>query len=382
MHKSIAKIFGYVPFASSAYRADIEGLRALAVIPVILYHARLFSPGGFVGVDVFFVISGYLITKIITSHLRCGHFTLAGFYQRRVRRIFPALFLMFAVSSAFAYLLLLPHELMQFGKSLIASAAFVSNVFFSSQSDYFDVASEQKPLLHVWSLAVEEQFYILWPLIVVALNKKAGEKGTLLFCVIVSFTSLLYGEYFVHQAPTAAFYLLPARAWELALGALLAMFINFGWFRQTPRYVADIASIVGIALICVAIFSYDEVMPFPGFAALVPCVGAALVIGAGESRTTLGGRLLSLPPFALIGRISYSLYLWHWPILVFSHIYLGRELRFDEKCWALSLTASRRICRGALSRSHFGKYPSRRATREHGLAEAPPLDLPSRAPVC
>lgn len=328
--------FPRVPYAPPAYRTDIEGLRALAVTTVILYHARLSNPGGFIGVDVFFVISGYLITKIIVSDIQSAHFTLPAFYQRRIRRIFPALFVMFAISSAFACLLLLPEELVNFGKSLMASAAFVSNVFFRSQIDYFDAASEQKPLLHVWSLAVEEQFYIFWPLILIVLNKKAGEQKKIWICAALFCVSLLYSEYLVRHKPHAAFYLLPARAWELALGALLAM--SFGRLRRAPRYAADLASLAGIFLICFAIFAFDTITPFPGLAALVPCAGAALVIGAGESGSTLGGRLLSLPPISFLGRISYSLYLWHWPILVFAQIYLARVLHLDEKAWALSLT--------------------------------------------
>jgi peptidoglycan/LPS O-acetylase OafA/YrhL len=338
MFKPEAMTFPHVPYAPSAYRTDIEGLRALAVTTVILYHARLFNPGGFIGVDVFFVISGYLITKIIETDIRHARFTLAAFYQRRIRRIFPALFVMFAISSTFAYVLLFPEELVNFGKSLMASAAFVSNIFFRSQIDYFDVASEQKPLLHVWSLAVEEQFYIFWPLILVALNKKVGEQSKILLCAILFCISLLYSEYLVRHTPSAAFYLLPARAWELALGAILAMSVKFSRLDRAPRYAADLASLAGIALICLAILAYDAITPFPGLAALLPCAGAALVIGAGESGTTLGGRLLSLPPIAFMGRISYSLYLWHWPILVFAQLYLARLLRFDEKCWALSLT--------------------------------------------
>jgi peptidoglycan/LPS O-acetylase OafA/YrhL len=325
--------------ASPAYRADIEGLRALAVVPVIFCHARLFCPGGFIGVDVFFVISGYLITKIILSDLCSGGFTLARFYERRVRRIFPALFLMLAVSSACAYLLLLPHEMIAFGKSLMAAAAFVSNVFFSGEIGYFDMAAEQKPLLHVWSLAVEEQFYIFWPLVLLVLHNKAGQKGAFFFCALLAGVSLLHSEYLVHEARSTAFYLMPSRAFELGIGALLSLGSDFAFFRQMPRRAADGASLAGIALIGAALFLFDDLTPFPGKAALLPCLGAALVIAAGARHATAGGWFLSLPPVTFIGRISYSLYLWHWPILVFTYLYYGRQLHFDEKCWALLLTA-------------------------------------------
>jgi peptidoglycan/LPS O-acetylase OafA/YrhL len=227
MFESNAVLRARTHYASPAYRADIEGLRALAVLPVILYHARLSCPGGYAGVDVFFVISGYLITKIILSDLCSGNFTLARFYERRVRRIFPALFLMLAIFSACAYLLLLPHEMIAFGKSIMASAAFVSNVFFSGEIGYFDTAAEQKPLLHVWSLAVEEQFYIFWPLILFALHNKAGRKGAFFFCALLAGVSLLHSEYLVHEARSAAFYLMPSRAFELGIGALIAMSASF-----------------------------------------------------------------------------------------------------------------------------------------------------------
>ena len=255
-----------------------------------------------------------------------------------IRRIFWPSSATFAISLAFAWLLLLPDELVSFGKSLMASAAFISNIFFRGQIGYFDGASEDKPLLHVWSLAVEEQFYIFWPLLLVAIYKMAGERRKIALCAILFGASLLYSEYLVRHTPHAAFYLLPSRAWELALGALLTISVKFGRLHLMPRRAADAASIAGIALICLTILTYDLITPFPGFSALLPCAGAALVIGAGESGTTLGGRLLSLPPIALIGRISYSLYLWHWPILVFAQIYLARVLHSGETYWALSLT--------------------------------------------
>jgi peptidoglycan/LPS O-acetylase OafA/YrhL len=332
-----AKIVTNVPYASSAYRHDIEGLRALAVTPVILYHAHMFCPGGFVGVDVFFVISGYLITKIIQREFEHGRFTLMSFYQRRIRRIFPALFVLFAISSAFACVLLLPDELRTYGRSLMASVAFASNIFFRSKIDYFDATSEDQPLLHIWSLAVEEQFYIFWPLILVAMNIYVTEKTKTLTLVTILVVSLVYGEFLVHYSPEAAFYMMPSRAWELLLGALMATSSVSNCLARMPRRAADLASIVGVLLISFAIVAYDSNTPFPGLAGLAPCVGAALVIAAGEFGPTLGGRLLSLSPFAFIGRISYSLYLWHWPILVFAHLYLGRDLHLDEKCWLIPL---------------------------------------------
>lgn len=335
MLESLSKSVTRAPVAATRYRYDIEGLRALAVIAVVTYHARLPNPGGFVGVDVFFVISGYLITKIIETELRRGRFGVMAFYQRRIRRIFPALLAMLAGCLALAWVVLLPEELVSFGKSLMASAAFVSNVLFRNQIGYFDAASEEKPLLHAWSLSVEEQFYIFWPIILVAATRMSGPRGRIVLCGMIFCLSLLFSDYRVHVAPAAAFYLLPARAWELALGALLALTIEFRARYRLPRPAADLASLVGIALITYAIFAFDSKMPFPGVAALVPCIGAGLVIAAGEGQPTLGGRLLSVPPLTFIGRISYSLYLWHWPILVFAAIYLERALRIDEACWAL-----------------------------------------------
>jgi peptidoglycan/LPS O-acetylase OafA/YrhL len=322
---------------ASSYRRDIEGLRALAVVPVILYHARLFCPGGFVGVDVFFVISGYLITKIIESSGK--RFTFMSFYDRRIRRIFPALFVMLAIVSAFAAILLGSGELIFYGKSLVASGAFASNIFFGHRIGYFDAASAEQPLLHIWSLAVEEQFYIVWPAVLVAINSRFTERTKTAVLAAMLVASLAYSQFLVQHSREAAFYLTPSRAWELLLGALLATPIASRWNERMPRNAADLASLIGVLLIGFAIIAYDEKTPFPGVAGLIPCFGAALVIWTGEFGPTAGGRFLSLSAIAFTGRISYSLYLWHWPILVFARLYLGRELHLDEAFWLIGLVA-------------------------------------------
>lgn len=321
--------------AASGYRRDIEGLRAFAVVPVILYHARLYCPGGFVGVDVFFVISGYLITKIIDGGGK--GFTFISFYDRRIRRIFPALFAMAAMTSVFAWLLLASSELITYGKSVIASGLFASNIFFARRTDYFDASSAGQPLLHIWSLAVEEQFYVLWPLILAAINSRFTERAKAAALAALLVASLAYSEILVHDSRVSAFYLTPSRAWELLLGAVLAMPLVTRWNERMPRRVADLASIVGVLLIGFAIISYDSKTPFPGIASLAPCIGAALVIAAGVAGPTAGGGLLALPAIAFVGRISYSLYLWHWPILVFARVYLGRDLHWEEACCLIGL---------------------------------------------
>ena len=313
-----------------SYRADVDGLRAMAVVPVILFHAGLGCPGGYVGVDVFFVISGYLITKIIERDLEQKRFSVMKFYQRRVRRIFPALFAMFLVCVGVGVYLLPPAELRDLGKTLIAAAGFCSNILFSRHAGYFDTSSAFQPLLHTWTLSVEEQFYIFWPWMLAAMSLGLLMKWKLPVLAVIALGSLLLSVYWVNHLPNAAFYLLPSRAWELALGAMLSIAPVPRLLERVPRRVADVASLLGLAMLVVAIVGYDGLTPFPGFAAMLPCAGAALVIAAGEGGGTPGGRILSLPPLAWTGLISYSLYLWHWPILAFARILFNRELRTWE----------------------------------------------------
>ncbi len=259
---------------ANAYRPDIDGLRALAVLPVILFHADLFFPGGYIGVDVFFVISGYLITQIIERDLRAHRFSVLVFYQRRIRRIFPALFVMCALSILMAYFLLVPEELKDFGKTLLASSAFSSNILFYRWSGYFAPDSEFAPLLHTWTLSVEEQFYVGWPLLLRVLSLPRASRWKTLAAVSILGGSLTLSAYWVGSDANAAFYLLPSRAWELAMGALLCLSPISGFVARLPRAVSSMASLAGIGLLGIALVTYDATTPFPGFAALLPCVAS------------------------------------------------------------------------------------------------------------
>ena len=296
-----------------SYRPDIDGLRAVAVLTVFAFHAGIAKvPGGFVGVDVFFVISGYLISSIIMRDLAAGRFSLARFYERRVRRILPALYFVLAACTVVGWWLLLPSRMEHFGVSMLAAALSVSNILFWSQSSYFDDALKTAPLLHTWSLGVEEQFYVVWPLLLMGLTRLGGKLAWAIGAVVVA--SLALAVHGVVATPSAAFFLLHTRAWELALGGLLAC----PGVRLPPgRPFREVAAAAGLALILVPCFAYTAATPFPGWAAVPPCVGAACIILAGrDGGASLTGRLLALSPVVLVGKVSYSLYLWHWPLIV------------------------------------------------------------------
>jgi len=298
------------------YRPEIDGLRALAVLPVILFHARIqtFS-GGFVGVDVFFVISGYLITSIIQSDLAKGQFSIVNFYERRARRILPALFLVVACCLPAAWFWLWPNDMKAFSESVASVAVFSSNFLFLHQSGYFDTA-EVKPLLHTWSLAVEEQFYVLFPLLLF-LAWRYARKWLVPLIIAVALASFLLADWGSTSRPAATFFLLPTRAWELSLGALVAFHLAKTPGRSGGRIGAEFLSAAGLALIGVAVFAFDERTPFPGRYALLPACGTALIILFGSPRT-LVGRLLGAKPLVAVGLVSYSAYLWHQPILSFA----------------------------------------------------------------
>lgn len=295
-------------------RLDIQGLRAIAVLAVVLYHAAPHTlTGGFAGVDIFFVISGYLIAGILLGEMEQGKFSLLGFYERRVRRLFPALFLMLGVVLALGALLLPPVQYEELGRTTASTIFFVSNFDFFSMSDYFDSDAEFRPLLHTWSLAVEEQFYLAFPLLLWLLVSFARRwmRLALLGCAIVSFGLCLWA---LERNVAAAFFLAPFRGYELLMGAVLA---GLPFPARLPQFVRDALSLAGLALMGASLVLINETIPFPGYAALAPCAGAAMVLFAGANGSSLGGRLISGPFFVFFGALSYSLYLWHWPVLVF-----------------------------------------------------------------
>jgi len=298
------------------YRRDIDGLRAIAILPVVLFHSGVRQvPGGFVGVDIFFVISGYLITSLITEEIARGQFTVISFYERRVRRIFPALFTVLALSVIAATLLFLPEDFRPFARSLAATALFFSNMYFYTDSNYFAALPDTKPLLHTWSLAVEEQFYIVFPLLLIIAFAWCGRRWIGLLLVIF-ILSLITSMWMSATHPGAAFYFAPMRAWELMLGALVAA-STLPTIKS--QHLRELFALAGLALIAWAVFGFTSTTPFPGWRALVPCAGAALLIYAGEDDgSSAVGRMLSWQPVIFVGLISYSLYLWHWPLLVFA----------------------------------------------------------------
>ena len=297
------------------YRPEIDGLRALAVIPVILFHAgfELFS-GGFVGVDVFFVISGYLITTILIEDIESQRFSLVNFYERRARRILPALFFVMLVCIPFAWILLSNEMLYKFGGGLIGVSLFASNVVFWQQQGYFDDSTELNPILHTWSLAVEEQYYVFFPIFLM-LTWRFGKSRVFWMIVVMSAVSLMLSEWGWRNKPTANFYLSPTRAWELFAGSIAAFIVQRNGVQKN-----NLLAFLGLATIVFSIFFYDENTPFPSVYALVPVLGVVIFILYAD-KETLTAKLLSTKAFVGIGLLSYSAYLWHQPIFAFMRIY-------------------------------------------------------------
>ncbi|HEY0786427.1 MAG TPA: acyltransferase family protein [Acidobacteriaceae bacterium] len=297
-----------------AYRTDIDGLRAVAVLLVVFFHLKLLKVwGGFIGVDIFFVISGFLISSVILKEITESRFSLSSFYQRRIRRILPALVLSTAVTAAAAAVFLFPSELESFARSLLAASFSVSNFFFWLHSGYFAAPASEQPLLHTWSLAVEEQFYIFFPLFLLGVRRFFPGRFKLAVVLLAS-ASFALSAVGVYRFTNATFYLPLTRAWELLLGTMLSLQL---FPALTTRAAREAAATAGLLMILIPAFRYEVSVPFPGLAALPPCLGAALIIAAGQHGTSFVGRLLSTRPVVFIGLISYSLYLWHWPIIVF-----------------------------------------------------------------
>jgi peptidoglycan/LPS O-acetylase OafA/YrhL len=299
-----------------AYRPDLDGLRGIAVAAVTAYHLNAhWAPGGFVGVDVFFVLSGFLIARLIAADLEAGRFTLIGFYERRIRRIVPALVFVLACCTVVALFVLLPNELENYASSLRAAALSISNFWLLNHAGYFDPAAGEQPLLHTWSLGVEEQFYLLFPLILASAFRWIRPWVGALIWILLAL-SLALNVALMPNYDKTAFYLIFSRAWELLIGSILGL----GFVPEARSSLQrEMGGVLGLLAIAVAVYAYDSTTPFPGVAAVLPCIGAALVIWAGQG-STLVARLLSVRPLVFLGLISYSLYLWHWPLIAFIRV--------------------------------------------------------------
>jgi peptidoglycan/LPS O-acetylase OafA/YrhL len=328
------------------YRSDIDGLRALAVLAVVLHHAfPKYVKGGFVGVDIFFVISGYLISSIILKNLENNNFCLFEFYARRIKRIFPALLLVLSSCALLGWFVLTDIEYIQLGKHIKASTLFYTNFTLAKEAGYFDIASIAKPLLHLWSLAVEEQFYIFWPLFLY-LGRKYG-LNLLSIIIVTIFLSFFISIHILHKNPVNAFYFPWCRMWELIIGSMLAYInleknANIEKFKKTINHylniiiynsykshkdttLQELASIGGLAMCILSITYLKKSNNFPGWQAIFPVIGSVLIIAAGKN-TWINKKILSQKLFVGVGLISYPLYLWHWPLLSFGHILDGGDL--------------------------------------------------------
>ncbi len=310
------------------YRPDIDGLRAIAVLMVVLFHADI-KPfaGGFVGVDIFFVISGFLITSLIQKDLAQGTFSFAGFWERRLRRILPGLFAVVLTVFAAGWVVFMPKDFAGVGYQVAAQSIAASNFYFEAIRGYFDTKEEIKPLLHTWSLSVEEQFYFVFPVIMFLLWRFARVR-LVLACWIIAIVSFLFSAWTVFDDLEKTFFFLPFRAWELMMGALLAL-------HTSPKTIGpkamNIAGVVGLLLVLGSGIFYSSKLTFPGAAALPPCLGAALIIWSGRDHATFVARLLSCKACVFVGLISYSFYLWHWPILSFGKYVLQGNFDKEEK---------------------------------------------------
>jgi len=314
------------------YREEIDGLRALAVVPVIFFHAGFdVFRGGFVGVDVFFVISGYLITTIIIQDKESNTFSLVKFYERRARRILPALFVVMLFCSACAIIFMPPHDFEQFSESLIYVSLFTSNLFFWQKSGYFDIASEQNPLLHTWSLSVEEQFYLIFPIFVLVVWG-LGKNKLFLMMVCIAVFSFFISPITLRIDPMANFYLLPSRAWELLAGSVSSLIVS----KKGVQNKGCVA-LVGLAAILLSFLIYDEGTPFPSFYALLPVIGTVTII-LYSGPETLVKKILSNKILVSLGLLSYSAYLWHQPIFAFSRMQNTFEINIAVIIFLIAVT--------------------------------------------
>jgi peptidoglycan/LPS O-acetylase OafA/YrhL len=318
----------YLPF--------VDGLRAVAILAVVAFHALPWTaPGGFAGVDVFFVISGFLITRFIAGEMADGTFSLLHFYVRRARRLLPAALVCFFTVSVLAGFVLLPDAYWYFGRSLLAAILMYANVFFYNTGGYFTAPSLEKPLLHTWSLSVEDQFYLTWPLLLLVLLPRVSKTVLIVIAVTIASASLLYAEFTLVTDPEFAFFQLPARAWELLAGALVALLARN---INLPSAVANILAGLGAAAIVLSFALLHPEAYFPGLGAVPATIGTAAIIIASVNQPTLVSQLLALRPAVFIGLISYSLYLWHWPLIALWSYTLERPLDASEAAIVVAIS--------------------------------------------
>lgn len=342
------------------YRPEVDGLRAVAVLPVMLFHAGFsWFSGGFVGVDVFFVISGYLITGILIKELSEGRYSIINFYERRARRILPALTLIVLLCIPFAWMWMTPTEFKLFTESVGTVAIFLSNFLFLAELGYFASDSEFQPLIHTWSLAIEEQFYVLYPIILWAAYRFGKTRLALWVTGLLCIVSLVLCQILIADYPAKNFFFSPSRFWEILVGSLVALI----FMRSGPR-ANNILAIIGLAMICAAIVFYDELTPFPSYYTLLPVLGTALVLAFGAAGTWVA-RLLSLAPFVWVGLISYSAYLWHQPLFAFTRLRTLGEPSPGVMMILILLSLGLAYCSWRWIETPFrkkgaGYYPSRR----------------------